>query len=379
MEQVDVKALDKIVKQAISAVNKSKSQIYDIYEVARSETENVRKELERIQKETADVIFKVDELERGERRARIRLMEVSRDFKLHSEQEIRSAYDDARNIQVQLAVSREHEQNLRRQRDDLELRLRNLSQTVEKAEHLVSQVGAVLDYLGSQMNTAVFQIENLQNAQALGAQAIRMQEEERRRVARDIHDGPAQAIANIVFRAEVCEKLIDTDLERAKAELRGLREHVRECLRDVRKIIFDLRPMALDDLGLLATLRSVLDSVRDRHCILTEITVTGEEKRFESYQEIGIFRIVQEALNNVIKHAEAKTIRVQVEFSRVGVAVVIVDDGKGFQVDPDKQEQGHFGLLGMQERVALLRGKVTIKSEVGRGTRVLVRVPFEHP
>lgn len=379
MEQVDVKALDKIIKQAVSAVNKSKSQIYDIYEVARSETENVRKELARIQKETADIIFKVDELERGERRARIRLMEVSRDFKLHSEQDIRSAYDEARNIQVQLAVSREHEQNLRRQRDELELRLKNLSLTVEKAEHLVSQVGAVLDYLGSQMNSAVFQIENLQNAQSLGAQAIRMQEEERRRLARDIHDGPAQAIANIVFRAEICEKLIDSDLERAKSELRGLREHVRECLQDVRKIIFDLRPMAIDDLGLVATLRSTLETLKDRHNFLTEITVTGDEKRFEPYQEIGIFRIVQEALNNVIKHAEAKAIRVQVEFSRAGVAVVISDDGKGFQIDEAKEMKGHFGLLGMQERVELLRGQVNIKSEPGRGTRVLVRVPFEKP
>jgi two-component system sensor histidine kinase DegS len=377
MQNIDIKTLDKIIKKTISSIRDSRGQIYEVYETARDELENVRRDVERVKNETAELIRKVDELERNERKARIHLMEVSRDFKRHSEDEVREAYEDARKIQIDLAVAREQEQSLRRQRNEQEIRLRNLGGTVAKAEQLVSQVGVVLDYLGNQMSAAFTQIETLQNSQVLGAQIIRSQEEERRRVARDIHDGPAQAMANIVFRAEVCERLIDTDVERAKDELRELRDHIRGTLGEIRKIIFDLRPMALDDLGLGPTIRGVLDNIRSQQGIFTEMLVTGKERRVESYIEIGLFRVVQEALNNVVKHAGASTIRVRIEFAPAGVTIVVEDDGKGFDDSVEEIPCGHFGLMGMRERLQLLGGKLVIKSTPGQGTRVLITAPLE--
>ncbi|NMC31655.1 MAG: histidine kinase [Veillonellaceae bacterium] len=377
MHNVDISTLDKIVKKTISSIRDSRGQIYDVYEMARDELETVKRDVERIKEETAVVIQKVDELERKERKARIHLMEVSRDFKNRTEEEVREAYEAARKIQIDVAVTREQEQNLRRQRDELEVRLRNLGGTVAKAEQLVSQVGVVLDYLGTQMSEAFSQIETLQNAHALGAQVIRSQEEERRRVARDIHDGPAQAIANIVFRAEVCERLIDTDAARAKAELKALREHIRNTLTEIRKIIFDLRPMALDDLGLAPTIRGVLDVFREQYGLITEIAVTGKERRLEPHIEIGIFRVVQEALNNIVKHAQATSIRVRLEFAAAGVTVLVEDDGKGFEMTEEELPSGHYGIMGMRERMQLLNGKLTIKSAPRRGTRVTVSVPLE--
>ena len=377
IQGIDVKTLDKIIKKTISSIRDSRGQIYEVYEMARDELENVKRDVERVKNETAEIIQRVDELERQERKARIHLMEVSRDFKSHPEEEVREAYEDARKIQIDLAVAREQEQNLRRQRNDQEVRLRNQGGTVAKAEQLVSQVGVVLDYLGNQMSVAFAQIETLQNAQQLGAQIIRSQEEERRRVARDIHDGPAQAMANIVFRAEVCERLIDSDVERAKLELRELREHIRATLGEIRKIIFDLRPMALDDLGLVPTIRGVLDVFRTQYGIFTEIAVTGRERRLASHIEIGLFRVAQEALNNVVKHAQASTVRVRIEFAPVGVTLVIEDDGKGFDAANDDAPTGHFGLMGMRERLQLLQGKFSIKSTPGKGTRVMITVPLE--
>jgi len=325
------------------------------------------------------VIFKVDELERNERKARIHLMEVSRDFKIRTEDEVREAYENARKIQIDVAVAREQEQNLRRQRDELEIRLRNLGGTVVKAEQLVSQVGVVLDYLGNQINVAFSQMESLQNSHVLGARIIRSQEEERRRVARDIHDGPAQAIANIVFRAEVCERLIDTDTERAKIELKSLRAHIRNTLTEIRRIIFDLRPMAIDDLGLVPALRSILEAIRDQNGLFAEISVIGDERRIEDHIEIGVFRVAQEALNNVVKHANASTIRVRVEFAPNAVAVSVEDNGKGFDQSSEEATTGHFGLLGMRERLQLLDGTLTIKSAKGRGTKILITAPLQQP
>lgn len=373
--QLDIKVLDKIVKNTMSAIEKGKSQIFDIYEAARNEMENVKKDVERVKQETADIIFTVDELEKKERRARLRLMEVSRNFRVYKEEDIKASYDEAKNLQIELAVAREHEQNLRRQRDDLEIRLRTLKNTVEKAEGLVSQVGAVLGYLGNEMGGVVTKIESLQQSQIFGAKIIKAQEEERRRVAREIHDGPAQAMANVVFRAEVCERLVDIDIERAKTELRDLREQVRGCLKETRKIIFDLRPMTLDDLGLVPTVKRFLDTMKERTGFYADVKVLGEEKRLDSYLEIGLFRIIQEALNNVEKHAEARTVRIVLEFRPGFVSALIEDDGLGFDT-ADSAGSESFGLLGMRERMNLLNGEISIKSECGKGTKVMIKVPF---
>ncbi|HWR44658.1 sensor histidine kinase [Sporomusa sp.] len=376
MKNLDVKMLDKIVKGTIAAVEKSKSQIFDIYEAARTEMENVRRDVERIKQETAEIIFKVDELEKKERRSRLRLMEVSRNFREYTETDIKAAYEDTSNVQLELAMARLQEQNLRRQRDDLELRLKVLKSTVEKAEGLVSQVGAVLGYLGNQMGTVVTQIESLQASQVFGAKIIRAQEEERRRVAREIHDGPAQSMANIVFRAEVCERLIDTDIVRAKHELKDLREQVRVALRETRKIIFDLRPMTLDDLGLVPTIRRVLDTMRERSGIFPEVKIMGEEKRLDSHVEIGLFRIIQEALNNVEKHAQASSVWVRIDFRPSVVSAVVEDDGQGF-ASAENVGSESFGLMGMRERINLLGGELNIKSELGKGTRIFATVPLK--
>ena len=377
-KQLDVKVLDKIVKQTIGAVEQGKAQIYDIYEAARLELENVRRDVERIKQQTSEMIFKVDELEQKERRSRLRLMEVSRNFRVYTEQDVKIAYEETSKIQVDLAVAREQEQNLRRQRDNLEIRLKALKNTVEKAETLVAQVGAVLGFMGNQMEGVLTQIDSIQQRQLFGAKIIKAQEEERRRVAREIHDGPAQAMANVVFRADVCERLIDTNLERTKAELKDLREQVRLCLKETRKIIFDLRPMTLDDLGLVPTVRRILEMFKDRTGVVAEIRIFGEEKRLDAHVETDLFRILQEALSNIEKHAQATVATVRMEFTLKAVTAIIEDNGQGFDIEYPADSDS-FGLMGMKERIDLLDGELTIQSRRNEGTKITVRVPLIKP
>jgi len=376
MQKVEVKVLDKIIKQTIAAVEKGKSQIYDIYEAARTESENIRKDLERAKQEAAEIIIQVDELEKKERRARLRLAEVNRNFRVYSEKEMRQSYEEVENIRVELAVAREQEKNLRRHRDDLEIRLRTLKETLLRAEGLVSQVGAALGFLGNHMETVLNQLENIQQRQSFATKIIMAQEEERRRVAREIHDGPAQAMANVVFRAEVCERLIGTDITRARTELKDLQEQIRGVLKETRKIIFGLRPMTLDDLGLTPTIRRVLDTMQDRTGILVEVAVMGDEKRLETHIELGLFRIVQEALNNVEKHAKAKSVWVRLDFRHENISVMVEDNGQGFDSEANGGSTESFGIMGMQERIALLEGELTIKSRPGKGTKVFIKVPL---
>ena len=135
--------------------------------------------------------------------------------------------------------------------------------------------------------------------------------------------------------------------------------------------------MTLDDLGLVPTIRRVLDTMKERLGIIPELKIMGEEKRLESHIEVGLFRTVQEALNNVEKHARAKSVWVRLDFRRQVVNAVVEDDGRGFDPDQASGRDSSYGIMGMQERVALLDGEMTINSKQGKGTKVYIKVPLE--
>lgn len=212
-------------------------------------------------------------------------------------------------------------------------------------------------------------------------QFIKAQEEERRRVARDIHDGPAQVMANAIMRLEIVEKLIIEDPPRASQELKELRKTITEGLREIRRIIFDLRPMILDDLGLAPALRRYVNDFSARHGLAVEMNVLGKETRVDPVIELALFRIVQEALHNVRKHALASKAVVTLGYGASVIGASVEDDGKGFDmaaVSRGLAKAEKFGISGMRERAKLLGGSVDIDTAPGRGTRVTVRIPIEN-
>lgn len=346
--------------------------------MARTEYARVETQLLEIKEATEKVIRQVDDKERQFRLARLRLMEVSRTFGRHAEDGIKNAYEDAQLTQLELVVLKEREAQLRSQRDELERSLRNLLATVERADNLAAHVGVAMQYLRSSLHDLGGQLDGIQQRQQLGVRVIKAQEEERRRVARDIHDGPAQALASVVLRAEVCEKLLDTDTSQVRQELHNLKDLVRSSLQDIRKIIYDLRPMTLDDLGLIPTLRRFI-AESNKHCqTITEFSVIGYEKRLPMHVEVGVFRIIQEALNNISQHANARNALIRIEFEIAAIGIMIKDDGCGFDVFETLRREGdHFGLLSMRERTELLQGTWQLSSVPGQGTRILVRVPIK--
>jgi two-component system sensor histidine kinase DegS len=373
--------LDQALKEAIKAMELSKTQIFDIAESAREEYQTAKKELEKVAKDAITIIEEVDQLESKYRKTRLRLVEVSRDFKRFKEEDIRQAYETANEVQVQLYLAREKELMLRNRRDELQLRLKNMERTIAKAENLVTQVGVALDYLAGNLSQIGQMIETAQNRQTLGLRIIQAQEEERKRVAREIHDGPAQSMANVVLRAEIAERMLGKhEFDMVKQELVDLKELVRNSLTEVRKIIFDLRPMALDDLGLVPTLRKYLTDLGERAELQTELLTFGKETRLTSTLEVAVFRLVQEAITNVVKHANARRAAVKIEFAQQRVNILIKDDGVGMEnvkIDPHTHNKHQFGILGMKERVDLLEGKMEINSSRGDGTRILFTIPLK--
>lgn len=235
--------LDRIINETLNAIEHSKEDIFEISEAAKGEQRRLQKELESLRNEVKHAIDQVDRLELMYRRSRVRLMEVSRDFGQYSEEDIRAAYENAQKIQVQLAVEREKEQNMRKRRDELERSIAGMDTMVKKADDLVSKVDLALNFLKGNMNFFnSSQSTTVQERQWMGARIILAQEDERRRVAREIHDGPAQAMANVVLRAEFCEKLLESKRPEINKELAELKDVVKQSLKEVRRIIFNLAP-----------------------------------------------------------------------------------------------------------------------------------------
>ncbi|MFE4427672.1 sensor histidine kinase [Peribacillus butanolivorans] len=376
IKKVDAKALDKILETMVSTVSESKDEVFDIGEQCRNDFESLTKELDDVKIRVAIVITDSDALDSKARFARKRLSEVSMHFNHFSEEQVRDAYERAHKLQVDLQINRQLEKELRNRRDELELRLRGLQQTIDKAVHLVSQISVVQNYLTQDLKFVGEALQEAKRKQDFGLKIIEAQEQERKKLSREIHDGPAQMLANVMMRSDLIERVQrERGPDEALVEIRSLKVMVRNALYEVRRIIYDLRPMALDDLGLVPTLRKYLQTTEDYNTgVHLNFVNLGQVKRLPSDMEVALFRLVQEAVQNSLKHAEPKQVQVKLSISKEMVTVVVKDDGKGF--DSSIQKEGSFGLVGMRERVELLEGEMTIDSQPGSGTLVFIQIPY---
>ena len=207
-------------------------------------------------------------------------------------------------------------------------------------------------------------------------QIIEAQEEERRKLSRKVHDGPAQSLSNFILNAEIALRLMDTDPEKAREELKNLKSTASTTFSSVRDFIFELRPMMLDDLGLVPTVRRYIESYKERSGLDASLLITGKEQRVQSHLEVLVFRAVQELLANAREHAQATQVKAALDVDSTQVKVSVEDNGKGF--DPEGAAftggQGR-GLRTLKERIGLVGGTMEIASAAGKGTRVSLVVP----
>lgn len=204
-------------------------------------------------------------------------------------------------------------------------------------------------------------------------------DKERRRIAHDIHDGLAQSLAALRLKASLWHDLVDTDPAQMHRELENLRSVLKNNIADVRRSIFALRPIALEDLGFFAALRQFLSEFDDLFHIRTELNVMGAEDSLPSTLELPLFRILQESLNNIGLHAQATVARIELDLSRKdSITLGVCDDGIGIvpaALERTDQE-GHFGIRHMRERVESYHGTILIQGQPGGGTEVRVMLPL---
>ncbi|MDQ3327183.1 MAG: GAF domain-containing protein [Chloroflexota bacterium] len=211
------------------------------------------------------------------------------------------------------------------------------------------------------------------------ATVLAAQEDERKRIARDLHDDTAQALIALSRRIEALREHLHTSPETAEPMIDDLKELTDQTIASVRRFSRDLRPSLLDDLGLVPALEWLVAENARRHKITTRMKVHGQERRLPSEVELTCFRIAQEALNNTAKHAGATGAAVELYFGPNGCRLSVSDNGRGFQpgaVGPDLAHAGRMGVMGMHERAGLLGGTLTVRGTPGEGTKVTATIPI---
>jgi two-component system sensor histidine kinase DegS len=376
LNQLNMKSIDEIREEMIETVTCSKSDIFQIGEQCRTNYESMTNELEQIKQMMVKLIEEGDQLEEQVLEARLMLTEVSMNFKTYTEGEVREAYEKAHQLQMDLSINWQYKKQLLDKRDDLEQRLLGLNETIDRADQLISQISVVMNYLTSDLKHVGEVLENAKAKQDFGLKIIEAQEEERKRLSREIHDGPAQMLANVIMRSDIIDRVYrEQGMEAAFSEITSFKKMVRSALYEVRRIIYDLRPMALDDLGLVPTLRKYLQTIEEYHNhSKIEFVNMGLEQRLPTKYEVALFRMIQESVQNALKHANACEIKVKLEISNAAITVLIKDNGVGF--DTTKKKPESFGIIGMRERVELLNGELTFDSKIGKGTSILISVPL---
>lgn len=380
IEKLSVNRLNEILKSTVDSIKSSQNEIIDIVNYSREECKKLEEVQKNLQLEIIEAIDQTKKFEELAKKSRMNLSNKSQNYNIFNEGEIEQAYEIANEIRIQLLLKRKEEKDLIARRNEIELRLKESYEVYEKAEKINKQISVASEYLMGNADNIVVTLDELSKRYYLGIKIIEAQEEERLRVARDMHDGPAQSLANVIVKAEFCERLLEMDKDSAKDELQNLKGIIRGTLKDVRKIIFDLRPMSLDDLGLVPTIERYISIFEDDTGIIITFKTFGTFIDIEPAIQIAIFRIIQESLSNIRKHSEAKSTSIILEKTTSKINLSIIDDGIGFNLDDYKKEYNPlskgFGLLNIKERAELLNGKFQITSSLGLGTRLSIFLPL---
>ncbi len=203
--------------------------------------------------------------------------------------------------------------------------------------------------------------------------------EERTRIACEIHDGLVQSLAGVNFKLDLCQELAKKNPKTCQSTLRETKSQLKLAIQEARQVIVNLRPVQYDKLDLIPALTNYLKSFETQYHVKTEFAVSGDETTLFPKTKIFLFRIVQEALSNVQKHAQADRVAVQVAIGTGALTATITDNGVGFDVEAiarDPEKWDHFGLRGILERARLVGGEARIESRKGRGTRIVIDVPL---
>ncbi|MBS5883320.1 MAG: histidine kinase [Clostridium sp.] len=378
-EKYSSEDIKEIIDGVIEEINVGKTKIFHIADAMRDELEIKKKELYDIKSRLSKVINEVDYLEKADKAMRYKLVEESKKLSQVDSDLFKEVYEEALDIRVRYITKQNEEKELILKRDNLERTLKNYNLNIEEAQGAVNQINIALGYLEGNI-LDIINDQDEKSQMIVGIKILENQELERQRIAREIHDGPAQYIANAMMRVDFCKVVVKKDLEKGINELDDLKSNIRMALKEVRGIIYDLRPLHLEELGLMDAIKDMINIISVENDVKIDMIVDESSYEVEKIMQIAIYRIMQEILNNIKKHSKAKYVDIKINYIKDYIYIYIQDDGIGFNVQETlintKQKGNRYGLIGIFERVKQLRGKIEVKSSKGEGTIYKIRLPI---
>jgi len=291
-----------------------------------------------------------------------RIHQLHAHFDTVPREDIRTIYDDALDAQQRLFTMRGQLEKLQSDEEHLQSFSEYISQT--------------LQILGETPSLGTEEIEEeLEGSKSVFGQIIQAQEEERRKISRQMHDGPAQVLTNFILQTEIAARLFETDVDLAREELENLKTAAHASFVKIRDYIFELRPMMLDDLGLVPTVKRYAEAFKEKTGLDVVVLNTGVERRLESHHEVVLFRAIQTLLANVRDDAQATQVKITIDLDEKNVRASVEDNGIGF--DPEIIETEEYisrPLYQLRNQMDLLGGVLEIDSKPGEGTRIAVRL-----
>ena len=344
------------------------SPMQQLAEEAQAELEQSQKELKEIDLLIQQTSAEVDRLAQRNAQATSQLKQLESTLDTVPRVDLQAGYTAALDAQKRLFMMRGQLEKLQSDQQNIGRYVAHVRKTAEALKQ------------APQSSTSATASPSADGGDGAGQPAvvriIEAQEQERQRLVRQLHDGPAQSLTNLILQAEICERVFDSDPRRARNELGELKTAVTSTFQKVRDYMFDLRPMMLDDLGLIPTLRRYVDNFNEKSGLPTVLTVTGNERRFTPYKEVVIFRVIQELLANVRAHAHASRVQIMLDINEDTAQVMVEDNGSGFNVAEvlNAPNTSSLGLKTLKDRVGMLGGTLMIDSAAGRGTKVTLQM-----
>ncbi len=341
----------------------------------------ITSEMQRIQASLNEIKGQIDQTQAVVKNAQERNSDLATELRTVQDnidtiprQDIRAKYDETLDARFRLTTMRGQLEKFQTSQDLLQEQqtlLNKLLSRIQGADILPAD-----DQVGGSVGPNVAAVNIVRIVQA--------QEEERQRLARQMHDGPAQSLTNFILQAEICQRLFDRNPDKAAEELDNLKSSASVTFQKVRDFIFDLRPMMLDDLGVVPTVRRYTESFKEKNDIETNLDIRGEERRLAEAHEVLIFRGIQELMVQARDYASPERLNIQLDLGTEKVSATIEDDGRGFDAELALSSQDNHqndpriqSIVTLKEKFELVGGSVSVTSSETDGTIVRFDLPVD--
>ncbi len=328
--------------------------------------EQVQRELKEVDMLIQQTSSEVDRLMQRNARAVARTRQVENVFDTVPREDIKDTYTTLVENQQRLFT-------MRGQLEKLQSDQRNMTRLAELYQNVLQHTAP--EQTGTEEGDGG--IQGPIAPQTMIVSIIEAQEQERLRLSRQMHDGPAQSLTNLILQAEICERLFNVDQQRALDELAELKKSVFNTFQKVKVFIFDLRPMMLDDLGLVPTMKRYAEGITDSGFTGLTLNVTGKDRRMAAHKEVTIFRVIQALIHIAREQSQATTIKLNLDLGDEEARIIFESNGRGFELDDELNtaDAGRLNLPTLRERIEMLNGKISFDSSSGEGLRVTFTLP----